>query len=325
MLGQLPSHRANAVRTMDFLGDAAGADFMDRYRAWEGDYEAYLADVSRDDVPEGEGATLLDMVDEKERLLRARGLDDLFAGMKAEENAIATALFPVIAAEMDDIWEPNPGAWYGPGEHPDPTAKGRMIRAVIECCLAGNLFDAGSAAAVQGVTGNGADEPDAREQTAEQRKRYRLDAAQLAETFAKAREKVSYDAAGGWRFDSLDAIVARADAGGWRRVIIFCDNAGADTMGMVLLAKALAALGGKGTKIALAANTTAGHAHALHDTDTDTDTDRSPHLTLNSDLLESIGRGLVLKRDDRKQAFASKRSHVLCLNNRLEPLSRGGA
>ena len=27
---------------------------------------------------------LPDMVDEKERLLRARGLDDLFAGMKAE-------------------------------------------------------------------------------------------------------------------------------------------------------------------------------------------------------------------------------------------------
>jgi hypothetical protein len=45
-----------------------------------------------------------DAVDEKERLLRARGLDDLFAGMKAEENAIAAALFPRIAAEIDDIW-----------------------------------------------------------------------------------------------------------------------------------------------------------------------------------------------------------------------------
>jgi hypothetical protein len=31
------------------------------YRAWEVDYEEYLAAVCRDDVPAGEGATLLDM------------------------------------------------------------------------------------------------------------------------------------------------------------------------------------------------------------------------------------------------------------------------
>jgi hypothetical protein len=80
-----------------------------------------------------------------------------------------------------------------------------------------------------------------KEQTTEQAGRYRLDAAQLAETFARARARVSRDAAGGWRYDSLDAFTARATrtpAGGWRRVIIFCDNAGADAMGMVLLAKA---------------------------------------------------------------------------------------
>ena len=35
--------------------------------------------------------------------------------MKAEENAIATALFPTLSLEMDDIWEPTPGAWYGQG------------------------------------------------------------------------------------------------------------------------------------------------------------------------------------------------------------------
>lgn len=115
LLGQLPSHRANAERTRDFLGaPLAGDDFMARYRAWETDYEAYLEEVCRDHVAPGEGATLLDIVDEKERLLRARGLEDLFAGMKAEENAIAAALFPAIAAEIDDVWEPTPGAWYGP-------------------------------------------------------------------------------------------------------------------------------------------------------------------------------------------------------------------
>ena len=153
LLGQLPSHRANATRTRDMLvgeGKLEDAEtFMDRYALWERDYEAYLASVSLDDKAPGEGATLLDMVREKERLLRARGFDDLFAGMKAEENEIATALYRPIGLEIDDIWEPTPGALYGPGEHPDPNAKANMIRAVIECCLAGNLFDAGSASAVQ--------------------------------------------------------------------------------------------------------------------------------------------------------------------------------
>ena len=37
--------------------------------------------------------------------------------------------------------------------------------------------------------------------------RYRLDAAQLADTFARARARVSRDATGGWRYDSLDALV----------------------------------------------------------------------------------------------------------------------
>jgi hypothetical protein len=47
-----------------------------------------------------------------------------------------------------------------------------------------------------------------------------------------------------WRYSLARA--TRSPAGGWRRVIIFCDNAGADAMGMVLLARALAAVGGKG-------------------------------------------------------------------------------
>ena len=99
--GQLPSHRANASRTKAHLGlrGAEAAAFDASYLAWEADYEAYLESVSRDedeDVARDAGATLLDMVDEKERLLRARGLDDLFAGMKAQENAVAAALFPAL-------------------------------------------------------------------------------------------------------------------------------------------------------------------------------------------------------------------------------------
>ena len=269
LLGQLPSHRANAERTAKFLGDECPPDYIERYRAWEGDYEEYLAEVSKDGVPKGAGATLLDMVDEKERLLRRRGLDDMFAGLKAAENAIASVLFHSIASEIDGIW--SPARTITRDTRDDATAKAAMIRAVIECCLAGNLFDAGAAAAVQGVAvGDFCEpcvvEPDSRTMSEEEAGRYRLDADQLAEVFARARDRVSRDAAG-WRFDSLSDVVERCredraeDPGGWRRVVVFCDNAGADVMGMVVLARALAAVGGEDTKVALVANT---HA-ALND------------------------------------------------------------
>ena len=99
--------------------------------------------------------------------------------------------------------------------------------------------------------------------------RYRLDADQLAEVFARARRRVSREECpGGWRFDSFSDVVSRCRdlnaenrAAGWRRVVVFCDNAGADVMGMVVLARALAAIGGEDTKVALVANT---HA-ALND------------------------------------------------------------
>ena len=108
-------------------------------------------------------------------------------------------------------------------------------------------------------------DPDDPDDAAEECK-YVIDADALAETFAKARERVSHEKSGGWRFDSLSRVVERCTrekdvekkiAPGWRRVLIFCDNAGADVMGMTMLAKALAAVGGKGTKVALVANDTA--------------------------------------------------------------------
>ena len=102
LAGALPSHRANASPHQGAPRSARrrGGGVRRQLPRLGADYEAYLESVSRDedeDVARDAGATLLDMVDEKERLLRARGLDDLFAGMKAQENAVAAGLFPALA------------------------------------------------------------------------------------------------------------------------------------------------------------------------------------------------------------------------------------
>jgi hypothetical protein len=115
LLGQLPSHRANLHRTFQQVGAGTlGNDFTDRYEEWEEAYVEYLEGISSSDESEqpepNQGATLLDMVDEKERLLRRFGIDDLFAGMKAQENAVAAALFGVLANEIDGIWQPTEGS-----------------------------------------------------------------------------------------------------------------------------------------------------------------------------------------------------------------------
>ena len=70
--------------------------------------------------------------------------------------------------------------------------------------------------------------------------------------------------ASGWRFDSFDALADRATTRPWRRVVIFCDNAGADVMGMILLARTLAGLGGSGTKVVLASNESAALNDVTH-------------------------------------------------------------
>jgi type II pantothenate kinase len=267
LAGQLPSHRANAARTkahLGLLGSEAEA-FDASYLAWEEDYEAYLNAVSSGedaDVARDAGATLLDMVDEKERLLRIRGLDDLFAGMKAQENAVAAALFPALAREMDAVWNEKTTLNSKPSSDAENDADEKrvdVLKAVLECCLAGNLFDAGAAAAVQGVA-------DAAAAADDETCGSNLDAARLAETFAEARRRVARDknfvddnadSDTGWRFDSFDAVSARIKnkKKPWRRVVIFCDNAGADVMGMCLLARTLVQLSGDGQcKVALAAN-----------------------------------------------------------------------
>ena len=271
LAGQLPAHRANAARTkahLGLLGSEAEA-FDASYLAWEEDYEAYLNAVSSGedaDVALDAGATLLDMVDEKERLLRIRGLDDLFAGMKAQENAVAAALFPALAREMDAVWNEktreSPSSDTADADADEKKKRVDVLKAVLECCLAGNLFDAGAAAAVQGVA-------DAAAAADDESCGSNLDAARLAETFAEARRRVARDknvldenadsdSIRGWRFDSFDAVAARVlkkTTAPWRRVVVFCDNAGADVMGMALLARTLVQLSGDGQcKVALAAN-----------------------------------------------------------------------
>jgi type II pantothenate kinase len=189
-------------------------------------------------------------------------LDDLFAGMKAQENAVAAALFPALAREMDAVWNEKTTLNSKPSSDAENDADEKrvdVLKAVLECCLAGNLFDAGAAAAVQGVA-------DAAAAADDETCGSNLDAARLAETFAEARRRVARDknfvddnadSDTGWRFDSFDAVSARIKnkKKPWRRVVIFCDNAGADVMGMCLLARTLVQLSGDGQcKVALAAN-----------------------------------------------------------------------
>jgi type II pantothenate kinase len=62
---------------------------------------------------------------------------------------------------------------------------------------------------------------------------------------------------GGWRIDDFEALRQRAEINPWKSVLVFCDNAGADTMGATLLARHLASLRGADVAVALVANDTA--------------------------------------------------------------------
>ena len=240
LLGQFPSHVANAERTRAHLNE--DASYIEKYEAFERAYEKYLLSaIERDEgvaSARGVGDTLMDMVEEKERLLRSCGLEDMFMGLKTNENEICLALYPEMCRAVDGVSD----------------ARGRL-RLVIEAALAGNLFDAGAAAAVQNVAFCDTEQAVC-DYPEDEQKRFNLDASQLFATFAKAQEKVLRPESG-WKFDSFEEIDARLRSGApWKRVLIFCDNAGADTMGMVLLARYLASLNAD-THVALVANTTA--------------------------------------------------------------------
>eukprot|EP00951_Prasinocladus_malaysianus_P016734 scaffold130879_cov34-Prasinocladus_malaysianus.AAC.1 len=128
----------------------------------------------------------------------------------------------------------------------------------MEVALAGNLFDAGSAAAVQNLAfcnSTECDIPGSNDTEADGSALFALDAAQLHATFLKAQARVARPESG-WRFDDLDRVVSRFKSKPYKAALIFCDNAGADTMGATLLARQLASLSGSQTRVALAANST---------------------------------------------------------------------
>ncbi|KAK3257214.1 hypothetical protein CYMTET_33692 [Cymbomonas tetramitiformis] len=76
----------------------------------------------------------------------------------------------------------------------------------------------------------------------------------------------------------------------WKRVLLFCDNAGADMMGMLLLARQLVHLCGEDTKVMLVANSTP----ALNDI-TYAELDQYLEAAAGSDavLAEMVAKGQV--------------------------------
>ena len=240
LVGQFPSHAANAERTRAHL--RADASYVEKYERFEKKYEEYLYAAIEAErgvaSARGVGDTLMDMVEEKERLLRSCGLEDMFLGLKASENEICLALYPEMCRAVDALSD-----------------RRARLQLVVEAALAGNLFDAGAAAAVQNVAFCDVEQVTC-EYPEDEKKRFTLDASQLFATFAKAQEKVVRPA-DGWKFDSFNEIDARLRGDEpWKRVLIFCDNAGADTMGMVLLARYFASVN-PNTVVALAANSSA--------------------------------------------------------------------
>lgn len=274
LVGQFPSHAANIERTRAYLRE--DESYVERYERFEKVYGEYLNKVIEADsgVASGRGVgdTLMDMVEEKERLLRSCGLEDMFLGLKASENEICLALYPEMCRAVDA----------------ESDARSRT-RLVLEAALAGNLFDAGAAAAVQNVAFCDVEQVTCEFPEDEQTK-FTLDAAQLFATFAKAQEKVVRPE-GGWKFDSFDDIDARMRGETpWKRVLIFCDNAGADTMGMVLLARHLTSMSSD-TVVALAANSTA----ALNDITYDELSDFVSSCVQSDDVLRDlVGAGRVV-------------------------------
>jgi uncharacterized protein with ATP-grasp and redox domains len=100
--------------------------FLERYHEWERKYDMFLSSVESDAY---QGGTLLNVVSEKEKLLREYGLPDLFRAVKASENALCSdVLFQSLRDDVDNSED--------------------SLKSAIEIALAGNLFDAGAAQAV---------------------------------------------------------------------------------------------------------------------------------------------------------------------------------
>ena len=213
---QHASHRANAKRTKDMFHEE-DESFLDRYHEWEAKYDDFLSRVESDSY---QGGTLLNVVSEKEKLLREYGLPDLFRAVKAAENALCSdVLFQSLRDDVDNSED--------------------SLKASIEIALAGNLFDAGAAQAVQNVVGGTAFKGDSNKFAFK-------NSEDLQFAFEASRRRVRNSE---WLCDDLDKLRANE----YDRVCVFCDNAGADVLGMTLLARELAKRT-KGAKVALIAN-----------------------------------------------------------------------
>jgi len=137
--------------------------------------------------------TLLYMVEEKERLLRSHGLDDPFVGLKQDENQVALVIYSLVAEELDALWDgDNRGSM-----SPEMSA---MLLRTFECALAGNLFDAGAAAAVADVAFCDVDE----DGQVDCKDPLRMAARDVERAHRRIREKVARPKGGTWRYDDLD-------------------------------------------------------------------------------------------------------------------------
>ena len=97
------------------------------------------------------------------------------------------------------------------------------LKSAIEIALAGNLFDAGAAQALQNVVGGSSFKGDSNKFAFKNRE-------DLQFAFEASRKRVRNSE---WLCDDLDELRANE----YDRVCVFCDNAGADVLGMTLLSE----------------------------------------------------------------------------------------
>jgi type II pantothenate kinase len=151
----------------------------------------------------------------RQHKLRVHGLPDPFQNTKARENAAMLAQYPALVAELDGHAVDSPQ---------------RQLLLLVEGVFAGNIFDLGTAATAQ---------------------RY----ADESPDFIHVRD--SLEGKRPWLVDHLDAWSARlldapGGVGGYRKAVLFLDNAGSDfLLGVLPLARWLAR---RQVRVVLAAN-----------------------------------------------------------------------
>jgi len=176
------------------------------------------------------GACIIRLCRLRETLLRDLGYPDVFRATKEAENAAATRVLPALVAELDAGRLDDQADGLGAGGQGTPTRFAALLRG----CLAGNIFDLGAAttaemAAAEAAEGKGGD-------------------ASVA-LFHKARAGLLPRpwAAG---CDDVNAAACALSAGRPdSSVLVFVDNAGADTiLGVVPLARELLREGDGGVR-----------------------------------------------------------------------------